>query len=194
LTAAIALRDYRRAWKAIAAFGILLGVVQAYYAVRRDTSAPQIQVAYGLARYLEAELGSGESAIILTKPVPPELVQQYLDKIARRGGDAGLQHARKVLRSMETTPPDYQRTVVHSRLGKFRLVSLAGNVDADPAEIRIPNCPALAAVWSDFSPSNAVEADFHSSNIPRGTPVHRIASGGLSVTLYRLQLPAACRG
>jgi hypothetical protein len=191
--AGVALAHRSRAWVAVAAAGIVLGLVEADRAVRRDTSNPRVRLAYDLARFLDDRLNPNETALIFTKPVAPELVQSYLDKVARKSGEAGVEQARKILLSIETTPPDYQRTVIHSRLGKFRLRSLAGNVGADPSGISSPRCVGLAAVWSDFAASNPVEAREYAAIVARATPVQHIASGSVSATVYRLNPQSDCR-
>jgi hypothetical protein len=193
LVSAIALRDGRPLWRALAIVAVPLGVIQAHYAVGRDTSTPQIRASFELARYLDASLARNEEAVVLTKPVPLELVRQYLDKVAQRSGEVGLRQAGRVLRDTETTPPDYQRTLVHSELGKNRIVSLAGNVGAESSSIRTPRCAALAAVWSDFSASNSVEAAFHLSLASGTARVHQIRFDPVLVTVYRLNTAPECR-
>jgi hypothetical protein len=117
--------------------------------------------------------------------VPPQLVELYLQKATLRGGETGRRKALDVLASMETTPPDYQRTLIHSRLGKQRVRSLAGNVAANRMPVTVPPCVGWAVVWSDFAPSNDTEAGFHSSTLARVEPVHRLTFGSMSAAIYQ---------
>lgn len=114
----------RTRWLAwIAALGIAWGVFDAHRFLRRDTSEPHLRLSYRLARYIDGAVRERETAVILARPMPPELMRNYLDKVARRGGEPALRQARRVLESMDTSPPDYQRTLVHSRIGRHRLLS-----------------------------------------------------------------------
>jgi hypothetical protein len=173
---------------------VVLGIFEAERAIRRDTSDPRIQVSYELARYVDDRLKPNETALVFAKPIPPELVQQYVDKVSRKSGDAGVKHARMILLSLETTPPDYQRTLVHSRLGKHRLRSLAGNIGAVPEDISLPGCVTLTAVWSDFAPTNSAEARLYRSMISDATPVKTVTAKTVSATVYRLHAPKDCSG
>jgi hypothetical protein len=192
VAAGLALRNTGRVWPVLAGIGVAAGLVHTDYVVRRDTSKPEIQVSYRLARYFESNLHEGERAVILTKPVPRELVRQYLDKILQRSGVDGLRNAQRVLATTETTPPDYQRTLVHSTLGRERVVSLAGRFGADPATISLPRCTSLAAVWQDFVPSNLVEARFYSQWIAPAPPTDELAVEDVRVRIYRFAPSLNC--
>ena len=119
----------------------------------RETSAPNLQLSYSLARYLEDTLQGKERAIILVKPIPSRMLQYHLDKVYAQSGGAGLASARRVLLSMDTAPPEYQRTLVHSRLGKQRLLSFGGVAASEWKPSEWPDTHAAwIAVWSDFEP------------------------------------------
>ena len=59
-----------------------------------------------LARYLDNTLQSGEKVILLVKPIPPELVNDYLQKTYRQGGDAGPLGARGAARLLSSRASD----------------------------------------------------------------------------------------
>ena len=168
---------------ALASAGLLLGTYDAHRFIRRDTSQPRLQLSYHLAQRLDSRLGGGERAAILTAPIPRELVERYLAKVSNRAGEEGLRRASEILRSLDTSPPDYQRTVVHSRLGKQRLVSFASSVapgSPEPQKMRVD----WVAVWSDFQPGNAVEEQLYQSVRAR-PPVETLHAQSLSVSIYR---------
>jgi len=128
--------------------------------------------------------------IILVKPIPPELIRTYLDKVSQKGGAAALADAIRVLQSMDTSPPDCQRTLVHSRLGKQRMLCLGGMTASDLDESELMRAGAAwVAIWSDFTPGNAFEASIYKlvENGPK--PVHILTSGSLSVSIYHVDLP-----
>jgi hypothetical protein len=175
------LQRWQKMRAALVALGFVWGVWDAHRFLVRDTSDPHVQLGYRLAGYLDANLKGNERVVILAPPVPPELVSMYLDKVAQLGGD--LERARRNLADSETTPPDYQRTLAHSRLGKSRILSLAGNVYGAPPDL--PAGVEWAALWSDFQPSNAVEAQFRAS-LAGKTPVETLRAGPLTIAVYRL--------
>jgi hypothetical protein len=187
LTAGFALNKSSRVRTAVAFVGVVLGIYSAHRFIVRDTSTPQAQLCYQLAQYLDARLAGHERAVVLTKPIPPNLVEAYLSKALKRGGEPALHKARVLLMTLETTPPEYQRTFVHSRFGKNRIISLAGDaVTKQPSDAGIQ--PDWVAVWSDFEPSNQAEARLYNS-VARDEAVQVFQSGGLTVTVYRLNRP-----
>ncbi len=160
--AAFTAADRPRLGAALVVAALPWGLWDAHRFLARDTSAPRVQLAYELARRLDELVGEGEVAAVLAQPVAPELAQAYLNKVERRSGSRGLHKARAELAATDTSPPDYQRTLVHSRLGRRRLR------------------PAVApetrwiAVWSDYSTAP-----------PKGTPVDTIRGGDLRVAIYQ---------
>jgi len=169
---------------ALCAAGFLLGVYGGDRFLARETSAPNMQLSYNLARYLDGVLQEKERAIILAKRIPPRLVQDYLDKIYVQGGAAGLASARRVLLSMDTAPPEYQRTLVHSRLGKQRLLSFGRVAVSEWKPSEWPDTHAeWIAVWSDFEPANALEARIY-DQLKNRQPAQVMRSGDLSVSVY----------
>jgi len=142
--------------------GALWGLLDTQRFIVRDTSEPHVRLSYELARYLDGAVGAGQKVVVLARPAPPELVQSYLDKVRARGGDAGVEQARAHMASMDISPPDYQRTLIHSRLGRARLLP-SPEAGAD-----------WIAAWSDYEPEQAGDA-----------PVKVLKAGSLSVSLYR---------
>jgi hypothetical protein len=137
--------------------------------VARETADPKLRLSYDLALYLDQHVRNEQRAVVLAKPVPSALFSDYLDKTTAHGGLAGRRRALENLRQLDISPPDYQRTLVHSRLGKQRLRSLSTPLLPPADEVvwrSLPSPDSSAApgeidwlaVWSDFEPANSVEA------------------------------------
>ena len=149
-----------------------------------DTAAPNLQLSYRLAQYLDAEMGASERAIILTRPIE---IESYLSKVERRAGKRGLAEARRVLASVNTSPPDYQRTVIQSRAGKDRLLSLSANVLAAYEDtIQWPPDVTWVARWSDFQPQNLAEEKL-SRTLDGLQPKIRLTFGDHAIAVYKLK-------
>jgi hypothetical protein len=86
----VRLTDFRAA---LCAAGFCLGVYGGYRFLARKTLAPNMQLSYSLARYVDGVLQEKERAIIVAKPIPPRQIQDYLDKVYVQGGGAGLASA-----------------------------------------------------------------------------------------------------
>jgi hypothetical protein len=145
------------------------GIFLAHRFVASETADPKLRLSYDLALYLDQHVRNGERAVVLAKPVPAALFSDYLDKTTAHGGLAGRRRALENLRQLDISPPDYQRTLVHSRLGKQRLRSLSTPLLPPADEVvwrSLPSPDSSAApgeidwlaVWSDFEPANSVEA------------------------------------
>jgi hypothetical protein len=141
--AALAVARRPRPGLALAIAGVVWGIADAHRFLVRDTSLPELRLSVALARYLEGNLAPGEKAAVLARNVEPRM---YLAKVERRQGEEGLRRAREIMASGDMSPPDYQRTLVHSRLGRGRLLS---GRDASAA---------LVAVWHDYA-GDAVEGE-----------------------------------
>jgi hypothetical protein len=150
---------------AIAAVSVVLGTIGGHLYVWRETSKPDVQLSYQVAKYLDNKMAHGERALILSKPVTEDMVQGYLKKAQQTGGEEGLRQARLELQQADMTGTDYGRLVVHSRLGRDRLL-------APPA-----TCGEWVAVWSNY-PDAARE-------LAGVQPVDVLRSGPLSVTIVR---------
>jgi hypothetical protein len=156
-----------RPWLAsvLAILGLIWCAVDANRFLRRDTSDPHLQISYQLAQYLDRSVGAREKVLIVVKPLPEEMIQDYLGKVRRRQGETGAAKAREMMGDMDTSPPDCQRTIVHSQIGKPRL-TCSGN----------PTDMQWIAVWSDSGATVSTA----------GRTLQTILqSGTLSVEVYR---------
>lgn len=169
LLAAWGLAQWPRWLGAIVAVSVAFGLVETYWYLRLETSRPQVELAYRLAQYLDTAVRGDERALILAKPIEPIELRDsgYLRKAYQAGGDYGLLQARLGLLELDLSPPDFQRTLVHSRLGRDHLLS-------SPAA-----CAQWIAVWSDY-PDSARE-------LGGAQPVRVLRSGSMSVTIVRHQ-------
>ncbi len=150
---------------AIVAVSVVLGAIGGHLYVWRETSKPDVQLSYRVATYLDGKMIAGERALILSKPITEDMLQSYLMKARQTGGEEGLRQARLELQQADMRGTDYQRLVVHSQLGRERLL-------APPAM-----CGEWEAVWSDY-PEAARE-------LAGAQPVDVLRSGPLSVTILR---------
>jgi hypothetical protein len=182
LLAGFGLARLGRAGVLLCAVGFGWGIYSTGRYVSAATAAPNLQLSYRLARYLDSTVQGNQSAIVLAEPIPPSLVQAYLDKVAQKGGAAALADARRVLRSMDTSPPDYQRTLVHSHLGKQRLLSFGGIAAAESGSDARAQ---WVAVWSNFAPANPIEERIYELAVKDRSPVEVLRAGPLSVSIYR---------
>jgi hypothetical protein len=105
----------------------------------------------------------------------------------------GRQKALDVLRQFDASPPDYQRILVHSRLGKDQLRSLSslpGNIDSDTQLPRTPGQEAMPisdwiVLWSDFESGNTAESRLE-DQISSRAAVHALEEQGVRVRFYQL--------
>jgi len=145
------------------------GIFLAHRFVASETADPKLRLSYDLALYLDQHVRNGQRAVVLAKPVSGALFSDYLNKTTAHGGLAGRRRALENLRQLDISPPDYQRTLVHSRLGKQRLRSLSTPLLPPADEVvwrSLPSPDSSAApgeldwlaLWSDFEPANSVEA------------------------------------
>jgi hypothetical protein len=169
LLATLGLERRPRWTRAIVAASMVLGVAGAYLLVWRETSRPEMQLAYRLAKYLDATVSDGQRALILAKPITEEMTKGYLEKAQETGGAEGLRQARIELQEVGLSGVDYQRVLVHSRLGGDRLL-------ASPTA-----CGEWVAVWSDY-PDAARE-------LAGASPVQLLRSGPMSVTILQRHCP-----
>ncbi len=166
LLAAVGLQLFERWTGAIVAVSIALGVAAAFWYVHLETSKPEIQLAYRVARYLDGAMHGNERALILSKPISEETSRLYLDKARETGGEEGLRRARLELREASAEPPEYQRVRVFSRTPRERLLM------PPPS-----GCAEWVVVWSDY-PDAIHELDGASA-------VEVLRSGTMSVTILR---------
>jgi len=159
----------------LAAAGLALGIFGSVRFVAQATAEPDLEVSYRVAQYLNHNLGPQERALLLAKPVPPERLEAFVERAFRQQGEVGRRGAQEILEQIDTSPMDYQRTLVHSRLGRDRLLSRARSREA----------PQWVVVWGDFQPSTEEEAQYY--NLAAATPpVATISSGPLTARICRL--------
>lgn len=165
LSRVIGLSRWSRWSGAVVALSMVLGVAQAFWYVRGEVRQPEVQAAWGVARFLDQSVQPGERALLLTGPITEEASQLFLDKAQKTGGIEGLRRARVELQEMAGTPPDYQRTVVYSKLGRERLLAAPDG------------CAEWVAVWSGY-PDAARE-------LAGEEPVKVVRAGPKSVAILR---------
>jgi hypothetical protein len=165
LISVVGLSKWPRWTWTIVAVSVVLGAIGGHLYVWRETSKPDHQLSYQLAKYLDSKMAAGERALILSRPITVDMLQGYLTKAQQTGGEEGLRQARLELQQADLRGTDYARTVVHSHLSRDRLL-------APPA-----GCGEWVAVWSDY-PDAARE-------LAGAQPVDVLRSGPMSVTILR---------
>src|SRR5258708_30322364 len=98
----------------IVAVSVVLGAIGGHLYVWRETSKPDVQLSYRLAKYLDGRMATGERALILSKPITVDMLQGYLSKAQQTGGGEGLRQARLVLQQAGFRGTHYSRVVVDS--------------------------------------------------------------------------------
>jgi hypothetical protein len=197
LMAGIGLQAVRRFRWTLALAGSVAGLWMAHRFVANETSQPPFALSYQTARYLDEHVVDGEQVVVLAQGVPADLLARYLDKAEQAGGSAARARALDVLLELDNSPPNYQRILVHSRLGKEQLRSIAslpsGLVPraAKTAQADVPN-PAWIVLWSDFSPTNEVEEELR-TKITGKRPQRVLEQNGLSAAIYGLEEPSRAR-
>ena len=99
--------------------------------IERAGRDPELQTAVAAARVVDALLDQGGRALVLAKPIPPEDIDDYLNRARAAGGPDGVRRAREILATIETGPPAYQRMLVHSRYDRARLLDIDDLVEQD---------------------------------------------------------------
>ena len=188
LMAGIGLQTVRRFRWTLVLVSAIAGLWMAHRFVANETSQPPFALSHRTAQYLDQHVGRGEQVIVLAQGVPADLLARYLDKAEQAGGRPGRENALGVLLELDNSPPNYQRILVHSRLGKDQLRSLAtlpaDLAPRDPAPHTPPPAPAWVVLWSDFSPANAAEKSLY-EKVARERPQRILALGNLRVEIYR---------
>jgi len=138
LLATVALEQAGRYRLPLAAVGIAAGMWGADRYVAREASEPRVDLSYRLAKFFDRELQPGERALILSKPWDRSVYDYYLQEARETGGESGYRAAvRNLAEIADLSPPDYQRTLVHSRFDHSRLL------------YESTGCTEWIAVWSD---------------------------------------------
>ena len=165
LAAVIGLQQWPRFTKPIVAVSVLLGVAGAWWYVHRETSKPDVDLGYRLAKYLDRAVHDNQRALILSKPITEESLHLYFEKAQETGGDEGLRQAHLELQKAHLSGTDFERTLAQSRLGRARLL-------APPAD-----CADWIAVWDNYPQASAVLSGVQ--------PVDVLRSGPRTVTILR---------
>ena len=164
------IQNHRPLAIAIGTVSVALGLVQSARFVRSETSQPEVQLCYRLARYLDDHVGTTGRVLILAKPFRAEQLNVYLEKARQSGGESGWQSARANLRKQDLSPIDFQRTAVQCRLREDQLKSAGLTGDEN-----------WIALWSN------VEADAGLMKRLRTLPVHGLLrQGSVTITIYHL--------
>ncbi len=163
-----------------------------------ETSNPHLRLSYALAKWIDGNVSQGDQVVILTASLPDDASQRYLDDAERSGGAPGRRRALELLAELDPAPPDFQRTVVHSKLGRTQIRHLSTiplpQQDRAPfsAEMRrlygdrsLHRPSEWLAIWSDFRPTNEAETEFLDL-IAIDQPVRTLRQGTLSVQIFRL--------
>jgi len=150
---------------ALTALSIGTGLWMADRSVSRAAADPYVGLSYRVARYLHDHLAPGEYAVVLARGID---ASDYLAHLEETHGPGAVQDGLRILRTLETSPPDYQRILVHSGLGKDRLrsyaaLSLGRFADRDSSRMSGDHAPPSGppqwiVQWSDFAPTNDTEA------------------------------------
>lgn len=156
---------------ALVAVTVLTGLWMADRFVMRETSQPGYALSYRVAQYLDRHVTPREEVVVLARPFDTADLNPYLDKLQQVGGDEARRAGLENLQRGEAAPLGYQRILVYSRLGKDQLKShsvvrvreaASGGgwveVPAWRAERHAPT-PHWIVMWSDFTPTNPVEAE-----------------------------------
>jgi hypothetical protein len=165
LLATLGLAQWPRWATTIVAISAALGVVGAIHIAQIQTSTPDFQLPYRLAKYLDGAVKDHERVLVLARPVPEDVANVYFEKVRRTGGEQGLRRAQLELKTSDLKPANYERLVAYSRLGSDRLLT-------PPA-----TCGEWVVVWSDYPEAARELAD--------AQPVEVLQSGPMSVTVLR---------
>lgn len=148
LLAAFAFVTQSRAGTALGVVAVGWCIVGCYGFVRTQTSRADIQLAYQAGRFLDEHTRADEQVLVLAAPISDSDLRLFLDKVQQTSGEAGLAKARLLLAEVDTSPLDYQRILIHSRLGRARL---------RPYEHTRQGAQWLVA-WSNFKPDGDTAA------------------------------------
>jgi hypothetical protein len=160
------------------ALGLVLGMAGAYGFARNETTKPEAALSYQLARYLDSALANGGRALILAPPLPPASWQPFLEKAYTTGGEPALAAAGVIVAKARVEPPEFLRTLVHSRLPPGRLIPAPDAAGA-----------GVVAVWSSYVPADTAAGTTLHSLIGDSTPARMLRNGPLSIAIYRIGAP-----
>jgi hypothetical protein len=175
----------------VAAFCGVVGLWMSDSFLRRATEQPAIALSLAAARYLDAHVRPHERAVVLCAPITE--VGAYLDDLEHERGAAGRAAGVAILNTLDTRPPDYQRILVHSRLGKRQLENYSGLIASTRAVpdtvVRRPvpeGSPNWIVAWSNFRPTSAGEERL-AALVAALRPVATFRRDSLSLAVYHVR-------
>jgi hypothetical protein len=171
LLAGVGIAHMRRTGVLLAIAGAIWGIWMGQRFLERDTTQPALQLSYSLARFLDQSMRPSDRAVILTSEPS---IDMYLNKVRTMSGEEGIRIAMERMSRMDTSPPDFQRTVIHSRLARDRFRHNQSSGDAQ-----------WLAIWSNFQPSSEWQRRLVSL-VADKSPAAEMERGSLSVRVYRL--------
>jgi hypothetical protein len=127
-----------RGARELVALSVVWGIALTFWYVHHETHQPDVQLDYAVAKYLDRSVRDGERVVLLTAPLDESVLQMYFDKVRKTGGEEGLRQARAEIAPILSTPPDYQRVVVYSKLNRTQLLP------------RSASCGDWVAVWNNY--------------------------------------------
>ncbi len=194
LLAALGLSALPRLRHGVAALGAIVGLVMADRYVRHQTSEPHLALSYRVARYLDREVPAGATVVVLARGRGPD-AEPSLARLEQLRGAAAVRRRVQVLQDLDMAKPaDYERILVHSRLGEDRLQSyatLALGRYADSATTSTSDStvlfrhPQWIVLWNNFVPTNALETRLQAEAVV-AQPVQVFQQDSVSVQLYSL--------
>jgi hypothetical protein len=125
LLAAVGISWWPRVGNAAVVLSVAVGIFGAFRYAQSEASKPEIQTDYRVARYLDQNVTAGERVLIEAPPLSADMTRDYLEKARATGGEESYRVAARELAEIASTPPDYQRIVVYSRLAREQLLSRA---------------------------------------------------------------------
>lgn len=184
-----------RALAAKAAYVGLVGIclIAGTYETQRRlshlTGQPDLKLDFQVAKFLDRRLQDGKRALILAAPIPAPVFEDYFKRAHQKGGAAGLASAQRIVAEMDIGPFDYSRTVVNSRLGKLRTMSVSHVRRSSPGASF--NKEALSGIglvvrFSDFQPSDDWEVLLDAEVKQKGRKLTEITSPERTALIFEL--------
>ncbi len=135
LLAAVGLQQWPKLLGPIAGLSVVLGVLGAWWYLRIETSEPDVQVAFRMARYLDANVGRDEKALVM--PGDRDDASLYFRKVRQLSGPEAELAARAEVRREQPEPFDLVRLRVYSHLR------------ADQLQLHAEGCVNWLVTWDD---------------------------------------------
>lgn len=119
LLGGLGLSRLRRGRRLLLTAGVLAGIAMSRTAVVRETAEPRVLLSYEAALWLDEYVGAEETVLLVGRPIPQDQLERYFRIVGDRA------QAEANLRRIYATPPDHQRILVQSSLGRERLFDLS---------------------------------------------------------------------